>query len=137
MTTFRIEGGHPLQGGVVPSGNKNAALPILAACLLTDQPVILHNIPDIGDVRTMRALLESLGVSMQAVGDHTWRVQATDVRKAPLDPDLCRRIRASILLAGPLLARVGGAQPPPPRGDFLGRPRGGPPPAGLPRPPAG
>ena len=123
MTTFRIEGGHPLRGEVVPSGNKNAALPILAACLLTDQPVILHNIPDIGDVRTMRALLESLGVSMQAVGDHTWRVQATDVRKAPLDPDLCRRIRASILLAGPLLARVGEAELPPPGGDFIGRRR--------------
>jgi UDP-N-acetylglucosamine 1-carboxyvinyltransferase len=123
MPTFRIEGGHPLRGEVTPSGNKNAALPILAACLLTDEPVTLRNIPDIGDVRTMRALLESLGVSIVASGDHALRVQASEVKKAPLDPDLCRRIRASILLAGPLLARVGEAELPPPGGDFIGRRR--------------
>ncbi|HET7011950.1 MAG TPA: UDP-N-acetylglucosamine 1-carboxyvinyltransferase [Anaerolineales bacterium] len=123
MPTFRIEGGQPLRGEVVPSGNKNAALPILTACLLTEEPVTLRNVPDIGDVRTMRALLESLGVSIQAVGDHAWRVQASHVIKAPLDPDMCRRIRASILLAGPLLARVGEAELPPPGGDFIGRRR--------------
>jgi UDP-N-acetylglucosamine 1-carboxyvinyltransferase len=123
MPTFRIEGGQPLHGEVVPSGNKNAALPILAACLLTDEPVTLHNIPDIGDVHTMRALLESLGVSIETIADHTLRVRATDVRKAALDPDLCRRIRASILLAGPLLSRIGVAELPPPGGDFIGRRR--------------
>jgi UDP-N-acetylglucosamine 1-carboxyvinyltransferase len=123
MPTFRIEGGQPLHGEVVPSGNKNAALPILAACLLTDEPVTLHNIPDIGDVRTMRALLESLGVAVETLADHTLRVQASSVHKAPLDPDLCRRIRASILLAGPLLGRIGVAELPPPGGDFIGRRR--------------
>ncbi len=121
MPTFRIEGGQPLHGEVVPSGNKNAALPILAACLLTDEPVTLHNIPDIGDVRTMRALLESLGVSVEAIADHTLRVRASEVREAALDPDLCRRIRASILLAGPLLGRIGVAELPPPGGDYIGR----------------
>ncbi|HSB91296.1 MAG TPA: UDP-N-acetylglucosamine 1-carboxyvinyltransferase [Anaerolineales bacterium] len=123
MATFRIEGGQPLRGEVIPSGNKNAALPILAACLLTDQPVLIHNVPDIGDVRTMRALLESLGVSVETVGDHTFRVQASQVRPAALDPDLCRRIRASILLAGPLLGRLGVVELPPPGGDFIGRRR--------------
>jgi len=123
MATFRIEGGRPLRGEVVPSGNKNAALPILAACLLTDEPVTLHNIPDIGDTRTMRALLESLGVSLETVDEHTLRVQAIEVRQAALDPDLCRKIRASILLAGPLLGRLGVAELPPPGGDFIGRRR--------------
>lgn len=123
MHSFLIEGGHPLHGEVTPAGNKNAALPLLAACLLTDEPVVLHNVPDIGDVRTMRALLESLGVEVAPLGGHTWRVHAHDIRKADLDPDLCRRIRASILLAGPLLGRTGEAALPLPGGDFIGRRR--------------
>jgi len=123
MEKFIIEGGIPLSGEVTPSGNKNAALPLLAACLLTDEPVILHNVPYIRDVQTMRALLESLGVSIEEVGDHTWRVQAAVVRPADLDPDICRRIRASILLAGPMTARTGELRLPPPGGDVIGRRR--------------
>ncbi|NMB53533.1 MAG: UDP-N-acetylglucosamine 1-carboxyvinyltransferase [Leptolinea sp.] len=123
MEKFIIEGGIPLSGEVTPSGNKNAALPLLAACLLTDEPVILHNVPYIRDVQTMRALLESLGVSITEVGDHTWRVQALEVRPADLDPDICRRIRASILLAGPMSARTGELHLPPPGGDVIGRRR--------------
>ncbi|GAP20082.1 UDP-N-acetylglucosamine 1-carboxyvinyltransferase [Leptolinea tardivitalis] len=123
MEKFIIEGGIPLSGEVTPSGNKNAALPLLAACLLTDEPVILHNVPYIRDVQTMRALLESLGVSIDEIGDHTWRVQAKEVRPADLDPDICRRIRASILLAGPMTARTGELHLPPPGGDVIGRRR--------------
>ena len=123
MEKFIIHGGVPLAGEVTPSGNKNAALPLLAACLLTDEPVIIHNIPNIRDVQAMRALLGSLGVEIQSLDTHTWRVQASQVRPADLDPDLCRRIRASILLAGPMVARSGELQLPPPGGDVIGRRR--------------
>jgi UDP-N-acetylglucosamine 1-carboxyvinyltransferase len=123
MQKFTIEGGHPLRGEVTPSGNKNAALPMLAACLLTEDPVILHNVPDIRDVIDMRALLGSLGVKIDTIGNHSWRVQASHIRPADLDPDLCRRIRASILLAGPMSARAGELQLPPPGGDVIGRRR--------------
>jgi len=123
MQTFRIEGGRPLHGEVTPSGNKNAALPLLAACLLTDQPIVLHNVPDIGDVRSMRRLLESLGVKFETLDVHTWRVQAGEVRRADLDPDICRKMRASVLLAGPMTVRSGGVSLPPPGGDVIGRRR--------------
>ena len=123
MEKFIIEGGIPLSGEVTPSGNKNAALPLLAACLLTDEPVILRNVPYIRDVQTMRALVESLGVCIEEIGDHTWRIQAREVRPADLDPDICRRIRASILLAGPMSARTGELHLPPPGGDVIGRRR--------------
>jgi len=118
-----IGGGYPLNGEIVPSGNKNAALPLLAACLLTDQPVILHNLPEITDVATMRLLLESLGVKIENIGNHTWRIWAAQVRPADLDPDICRKIRASILLAGPMVARTGELHLPPPGGDVIGRRR--------------
>ena len=123
MEKFVIEGGHPLHGEVTPSGNKNAALPLLAACLLTPEPVTFTNVPDILDVRTMRALLESLGVEITSLDQHTWRIQAKEVRPASLDPDICRRIRASILLAGPMTARTGELYLPPPGGDVIGRRR--------------
>ena len=123
MEKFIIEGGIPLRGEVTPSGNKNAALPILAACLLTDEPVVLHNIPQIQDVMNMRMLLENLGVKVETLGKNTWRLTAQDLRTADLDPELCRRIRASILLAGPMLARKGEIQLPPPGGDVIGRRR--------------
>lgn len=123
MEKFIIEGGHPLRGEVTPSGNKNAALPLLAACLLTDEPVILRNVPDILDVRTMRALLESLGVEINPIDSHTWQIQAKVIRPADLDPDLTRKIRASILLAGPMTARMGELRLPPPGGDVIGRRR--------------
>ncbi|HKZ54006.1 MAG TPA: UDP-N-acetylglucosamine 1-carboxyvinyltransferase [Anaerolineales bacterium] len=123
MPSFMIEGGHPLQGEVTPSGNKNAALPLMTASLLTDEPIVLHNIPLIGDVLTMRRLLESLGVTIQDLDPQTWRLQAKEVRRADLNPELCRKIRASILLAGPMLGRVGGIELPPPGGDVIGRRR--------------
>ena len=123
MEKFIIEGGHPLSGEVVPSGNKNAALPILAACILTDEKIILRNLPDINDVRTMRALLESLGVSIHCIDPHTWEIQAKELQPDNLDPNLCKDIRASILLAGPMLAREGRIKLPPPGGDVIGRRR--------------
>jgi UDP-N-acetylglucosamine 1-carboxyvinyltransferase len=123
MEKFIIQGGIPLHGEITPSGNKNAALPLLAACLLTEEPVVIHNVPEIRDVRDMRALVESLGVKINSIGNHTWRVQARELRPADLDPDLCRRIRASILLAGPMVARAGELQLPPPGGDVIGRRR--------------
>jgi len=123
MEKFIIEGGVPLRGDVTPSGNKNAALPILAACLLTDEPVILRNVPLIRDVLDMRALLESLGVQVMVLGKNTWQFTAHSLYSADLDPDMCRRIRASILLAGPMLARTGELQIPPPGGDVIGRRR--------------
>jgi UDP-N-acetylglucosamine 1-carboxyvinyltransferase len=123
MPTFLIEGGHVLSGSITPAGNKNAALPLLTACLLTDQPVTLHNIPNIGDVHTMRKLLESLGMKVECIDEHSWRLQASEVHRADLDPDLCRTIRASILLAGPMLGRNGGVDLPPPGGDVIGRRR--------------
>ena len=117
MDIFKIIGGQTLQGEVTPSGNKNAALPLLAACLLTEEPVVLHNVPQIQDVETMGALLQSLGVSIIPLDTHTWQVQAKEVRPADLDPDLTRRIRASILLAGPMVARAHELRLPPPGGD--------------------
>ena len=123
MEKFIIGGGYPIKGEILPAGNKNAALPLLAACVLTDQPVILHNLPDIKDVETMRMLLESLGVQIKFLGNHTWQVHASQVRPADLDPDLCRQIRASILLAGPMVARSGELMLPPPGGDVIGRRR--------------
>ncbi|HSH12836.1 MAG TPA: UDP-N-acetylglucosamine 1-carboxyvinyltransferase, partial [Desulfurivibrionaceae bacterium] len=123
MPSFRIEGGRPLQGTIRASGNKNAALPLMTACLMTEEPVVLHNVPEIGDVQTMRNLLQSLGVQIEAVSPGSWRLQASQVQEAHLDPDLCRRIRASILLAGPMLNRAGALRLPPPGGDVIGRRR--------------
>ena len=121
MDRFIIRGGVPLKGEVTPSGNKNAALPLLAACLLTEKPVTLRNLPDIRDVHAMRELLESLGAEVVTLDRNTWRVRANNLREADLDPDLCRRIRASILLAGPLVGRLGALRLPPPGGDVIGR----------------
>ena len=123
MEKFIIEGGNPLNGEITPSGNKNAALPILAATLLTNEPVILHNLPNIRDVRDMCQLVASLGVKMEDLGNNSWRITAQIVRPADLDPDLCARIRASILLAGPMLARSCEVHLPPPGGDVIGRRR--------------
>jgi UDP-N-acetylglucosamine 1-carboxyvinyltransferase len=123
VAKFIIHGGTPLSGEVTPSGNKNAALPLLAACLLTDEPVVLHNVPSILDVHTMRKLISSLSVEIETLDEHTWRIHAAKLCAADLDPDLCRKIRASILLAGPMVARAGEMQLPPPGGDVIGRRR--------------
>jgi UDP-N-acetylglucosamine 1-carboxyvinyltransferase len=123
MEKFIIEGGIPLSGEVIPSGNKNAALPLMAACLLSDEPITLHNMPNIRDVVNMRDLIQSLGVQVTQVGSHSWQFHAKDVHPANLDPDLCKKIRASILLAGPMTARSGELVLPPPGGDVIGRRR--------------
>jgi UDP-N-acetylglucosamine 1-carboxyvinyltransferase len=123
MEKFIIHGGIPLAGEITPAGNKNAALPLLAATLLTDEPIILHNVPRIRDVEAMCALLESLGVKIEDLDDQTLRIHAAEVCPGDLDPDLCRGIRASILLAGPMVARAGELQLPPPGGDVIGRRR--------------
>jgi UDP-N-acetylglucosamine 1-carboxyvinyltransferase len=123
MESFVIEGGRPLNGRVRAAGNKNGALPILAACLLTPEPVTLVNVPRIRDVETMIELLEDLGADVEWTGRNEVRVEAANVAKTDLDPELCSRIRASILLAGPLLTRFGRASVPPPGGDVIGRRR--------------
>lgn len=123
MEEFVIEGGVPLRGEVTPSGNKNAALPLLAACLLTEEPVVLHNIPQIRDVLAMRKLIENLGAVVEELDANSWRITTRELTASHLDPDLCRRIRASILIAGPVLARAGGMLLPPPGGDVIGRRR--------------
>ncbi len=118
-----IEGGQPLNGTVRAAGNKNGALPILAACLLTDEPVLLHNVPRIRDVETMMALIADLGAEVEWTGANDVRVHAAGRSSHELDPELAQRIRASFLLAGPLLARGGRASVPPPGGDVIGRRR--------------
>lgn len=123
MDEFIIDGGHPLEGTLVPSGNKNAALPMLAASLLTDEAVILRNVPQIEDIRTMVEIISALGVDVDETGDRQLTVHARRIGTTALDPELCRRIRASILLAGSLLARCGQITLPPPGGDIIGRRR--------------
>ena len=120
---YIVEGGHKLRGAIEPSGNKNAALPIIAAALLTDQPVTLENVPRIRDTETLVELIRSVGASAEWRGRNRLTVHAKHIRAADLDPDLCARIRASILLAGPLLARCGELTLPPPGGDVIGRRR--------------
>ena len=123
MEKFIIDGGYPLSGEIKPSGNKNAALPLLAASILTKEPVILRNVPNIRDVQMMCSLLKSLGIRIEKTGNHTLEIQAIEVHPRDLDPDLCCQIRASILLAGPMVARTGELQLPPPGGDVIGRRR--------------
>ncbi len=123
MESFVIEGGQPLQGHVTAAGNKNGALPILAACLLTAEPVVLQNVPRILDVDTMVALLRDLGVEVEWTGPNEVRVHAATIARHEVNEELASKIRASFLLAGPLLARVGRATVPPPGGDVIGRRR--------------
>jgi UDP-N-acetylglucosamine 1-carboxyvinyltransferase len=124
MEKFVIEGGTPLQGTIVPAGNKNGALPILAACLLTEDEVTLRNVPRIRDVEAMMLLIEGLGGRVRWTGLGEITVDAADVSAdAVVDAELAERIRASFLLAGPLLARFGRAVMPPPGGDVIGRRR--------------
>jgi UDP-N-acetylglucosamine 1-carboxyvinyltransferase len=120
---FVIEGGRTLNGRVRAAGNKNGALPILAACLLTSEPVTLRNVPRIADVETMLELLNDVGADADWIGANEVRIHAADVAKQELDDDLCSRMRASFLLAGPLLARLGAVSAPPPGGDVIGRRR--------------
>ena len=121
MSTLIVEGGHRLGGSVRVEGNKNAALPILAACLLTDEPCTLTNVPRIADVRVMAELLRGLGAEVEGIGTTTLRVRCASVRNDEPDPRLVGRLRGSVLLVGPLLARLGRATLAPPGGDFPGR----------------
>src|SRR5258707_1380161 len=123
MESFVIDGGTPLSGELTAAGNKNAALPILAACLLTDEELLLHRVPRIRDTEAQIALLEHLGVEVGWVADNSLRLCAAGVTVVEVDEDLSSKIRASFLLAGPLLARFGEARMPPPGGDFIGRRR--------------
>jgi UDP-N-acetylglucosamine 1-carboxyvinyltransferase len=124
MEKFVIDGGVPLSGAITPAGNKNAALPILAACVLTQDEIVLHNVPQIRDVEAMLELLEGIGVRVERRDDHSIAFCAAGVADdAVVDKDAAERIRASFLLAGPLLARFGRAVMPPPGGDVIGRRR--------------
>ena len=123
MEKFVIEGGTPLAGTVVPAGNKNAALPALAACLLTREAVVLRNIPRISDVEAMLELLRLLDVKVEWRDDNVVALRADELSHSDVDRDYAERIRASFLLAGPLLARRGRADMPPPGGDVIGRRR--------------
>lgn len=120
MSKLLIEGGHPLQGTITASGNKNAALALLPACLLTDEAVILHNVPDIQDVRTTLLILQSLGAEVTNLGPNCWQIWAKKIVQTELDSHLAGRIRASFIFSGPLLARMGQAKVPLPGGDVIG-----------------
>lgn len=121
--SFRVTGGRPLTGTIRPAGNKNAALPILAATLLAEGPCRIDNVPRIRDVETLLALLQHVGATVQWQGANAVVIDMTRAEPRPLDPTLCKEIRASILLAGPMLARFGRVTLPPPGGDVIGRRR--------------
>jgi UDP-N-acetylglucosamine 1-carboxyvinyltransferase len=123
MEKFVINGGVPLAGELTVAGNKNAALPILAACLLTEEELLLERVPRIRDTEAQVAILERLGVEAEWTGDNSLRLCASNVADVAVDEELSSKIRASFLLAGPLLARFGEARMPPPGGDFIGRRR--------------
>lgn len=123
MATFLVEGGRRLEGRIRPAGNKNAALPCLAATVLASEPVILENIPRIRDVETFLQIVDSLGADVGWSGPNEVTIDASGVRTDSVDSVLAQRIRASVLLAGPLLARFGRVELPPPGGDIIGRRR--------------
>ncbi|MFW5683229.1 MAG: UDP-N-acetylglucosamine 1-carboxyvinyltransferase [Spirochaetota bacterium] len=124
MDRYIIEGSYPIRGRIRASGNKNAALPCIAATLLSDEPIVLKNIPDIEDVHVMFEILAELGATVERLDGHgEWRVTSHDITTSEVPFQLAKRIRASILLAGPMLARTGRVQLPPPGGDVIGRRR--------------
>jgi UDP-N-acetylglucosamine 1-carboxyvinyltransferase len=120
MSKFLITGGNPLHGPITASGNKNAALKLLPACLLTEQAVVLHNIPNIQDVQNTILILRDLGVEVTDLGSGSWRVHAQNVNKTELDSLLASRTRASFVFAGPMLGRLKQVQLPVPGGDVIG-----------------
>ena len=123
MDKYEIEGSYPLKGKIKASGNKNAALPCLAAALLTDEEVILENIPEIEDVSVMVRILKQLGSKVTWLGTNKYSIKTTDIKKAEIPAAEAKAIRASILFAGPLLARTGSVTFPPPGGDVIGHRR--------------
>ena len=123
MPTFIVEGGRTLSGRIRPAGNKNAALPCLAAALLTEEPVVLENVPRIRDVLTLLEILDSMGCTHEWTASNTVTLNASGVTVGRVDREMAAKIRASLLLAGPLLARFGDVELPPPGGDVIGRRR--------------
>src|SRR5574344_853471 len=123
MYEYHVEGGFPIKGTIQASGNKNAALPCIAASLLTNEPVILRNIPDIEDTVVMLSILQSFGAKVEKLSENAWEINASEISRNDIPPELSKKIRASILFAGPLLARTGKAIMPPPGGDVIGRRR--------------
>ena len=123
MYEYLIEGGFPIKGTITASGNKNAALPCIAATLLTAESVTLHNIPEIEDTSVMLNILQSFGVKATNIKKHSWKIEAKNVKASCIPAELSKKIRASILFAGPLLARCGKAEMLPPGGDVIGRRR--------------
>jgi len=123
MNQYRIEGGHPLKGRIRASGNKNAALPCIAAALLSEEAVILRNIPEIEDVLVMLDICRALGAAVERLDGNAWRIESSGIKSADVPASLAAKVRASILFAGPLLARFGKVTLPPPGGDVIGRRR--------------
>lgn len=123
MYEYLVEGGFPIRGTIKASGNKNAALPCIAATLLTDQTVTLRNVPEIEDTGVMFQILEAFGAEVKKIENNTWQIKAEKIVKNEIPADLSKKIRASILFAGPLLARTGKAVMLPPGGDVIGRRR--------------
>jgi len=123
MYMYRIEGGFPMKGAIRASGNKNAALPCIAAALLTEEEVLLGNVPDIEDVRVMLEVVKALGAKVEWKGENRVSIKASSISRQDGPQELATKIRASILFAGPLLARTGKAVLPPPGGDVIGRRR--------------
>ena len=123
MHEYVIEGGYPIQGTVTASGNKNAALPCLTATLLTSEPVILHNIPEIQDTNVMIEILKALGASVEKISKNNWKIQCKDIKTSELPQELTKKVRGSIVFAGPLLGRTGKCEMMPPGGDVIGRRR--------------
>ncbi len=123
MYEYLIEGGFPIKGTITASGNKNAALPCIAATLLTEEPVILKNIPDIEDTAVMLNILQSFGAKATLLEKNTWKIEAKNIESAVIPAELSKKIRASILFAGPMVSRLGKAEMLPPGGDVIGRRR--------------
>jgi UDP-N-acetylglucosamine enolpyruvyl transferase len=123
MYKYIVEGGHPVKGRIAASGNKNAALPCIAAAVLAREPVVLKNIPEIEDVSVMVEVLLHLGAQVEQLGPHEWRIDPRSIERQDVPAEQSRKVRASLLFAGPLLARFGQAILPPPGGDTIGRRR--------------
>ena len=123
MHEYVIDGGYPIQGKITASGNKNAALPCLTAALLTEEPVVLHNIPEIQDTNVMIEILKSIGAKVEKLSKNNWKIQCKNIKTSELPGELTKKVRGSIVFAGPLLARTGKCDMMPPGGDVIGRRR--------------
>ncbi len=123
MHEYIIEGGFPISGSITASGNKNAALPCLTASLLSAEPVILHNIPEIRDTQVMLQILEALGAKVKQIKKHSWEIDASNLKTSTLPSELTKKVRGSIVFAGPLIGRTGKCEMMPPGGDVIGRRR--------------